>query len=185
MTTCDILLSRIYSALNNSSSFSHSAFFPLSLLHFSFPFSSHCSQLLASPLFHPLYPPHGLGLLPPFLLLTRKSRVSECSVREIEGERREGTASEGSQRQLSKSCETGLDVYLLAQSAFISTRVTRAVCYLPCRGTYGREYEKSVRKLAPFISCFARPISSSRALRQKSRKSEQGAKLVNARGAEN
>jgi len=57
--------------------------------------------------------------------------------------RGEGTASEGSQRQLSKSCETGLDVYLLAQSAFISARVTRAVCYLPRRDTYGGGSTKS------------------------------------------
>nr|KAF7423394.1 hypothetical protein H0235_008677 [Vespula pensylvanica] len=44
----------------------------------------------------------------------------------------EGTASEGSQRQLSKSCETGLDIYL-AQSAFTTSRVRRAVTLLVLR----------------------------------------------------
>lgn len=83
MTTCDILLSRTYSPLNNSSSFSHSAFFPLSLPTFLFSFFLTLLAASRISLFHPafpfsLYPPHGLGLLPPFLLLTRKSRVSEC-----------------------------------------------------------------------------------------------------------
>ncbi|KAL2722563.1 hypothetical protein V1478_009426 [Vespula squamosa] len=48
----------------------------------------------------------------------------------------EGTASEGSQRQLSKSCETGLDIYL-AQSAFTTSRVRRAVTPLRVKTTSG------------------------------------------------
>lgn len=150
MTTCDILLAHLC-PLNNSfspslsrssrsppfpfllllySSFSRSVFpspflpFPLFLL----PSFSHSPPSLAALVLFlltcllssrrssfSLYLPLGLGLPPP--RPTRKSRG-------------EGTASEGSQRQLSKSCETGLDVYLLAQSAFISARVTRAVRYL-------------------------------------------------------
>lgn len=175
MTTCDILLSRIYSA--------RVIIRPLSLTLHSFLCLSYISlfllphiarSFLRLPYFIRSILRNGLGLLPPFLLLTRKSRVSESSVRDIEGERREGTASEGSQRQLSKSCETGLDVYLLAQSAFISTRITRAVCYLPCRGTYGRECEKSVRKLSSPVHLVFRAshLVSSRAPAGRSRKIE-------------
>ncbi|KAF7396390.1 hypothetical protein HZH66_007252 [Vespula vulgaris] len=53
----------------------------------------------------------------------------------------EGTASEGSQRQLSKSCETGLDIYL-AQSAFTTSRVRRAVTLLVLRNMGEEEKEE-------------------------------------------
>lgn len=154
MTTCDILLAHLC-PLNNSSSpslsrssHSHSpppplpppsalllfllvlfSRLPFSLSLFSFfprspvspppltvlALSSYLPPLISSVVFLALPSARPRGLPPP--RPTRKSRG-------------EGTASEGSQRQLSKSCETGLDVYLLAQSAFISARVTRAVRYL-------------------------------------------------------
>ena len=147
MTTCDILLAHLC-PLNNSLVLSLTPHSSLSLslslflpLFFFLCLSLNLSLILVSP--------HVFFLVLP----STSSPSSASSDKEIA--RGEGTASEGSQRQLSKSCETGLDVYLLAQSAFISARVTRAVCYLPHRDTYGREYEKSACELDPLVSCFA------------------------------
>lgn len=170
MTTCDILLAHLC-PLNNSSSLS--PHIPLSFLLSSSPSFS----LFLSPSFSPcpcftprflshftLRSVHGLGSL------LRSSRQGN--------RKRRGNGI----RRISASIKQELRdrprrIYLLAQSAFISARVTRAVCYLPHRDTYGREYEKSVRELDPLVSCFA-PANQ-----QESRKSERAnARLVNARG---
>lgn len=155
MTTCDILLAHLC-PLNNSSSLSPHIplFLPFFLPSFFLSLSLSESVFLSLSL---CFTPRSFSLYPPLGAASAPSSAPP----DKEIARGEGTASEGSQRQLSKSCETGLDVYLLAQSAFISARVTRAVCYLPHRDTYGREYEKSVRELDPLVSCFA-PANSPR-----------------------
>lgn len=160
MTTCDILLAHLC-PLNNSSFLS--PHIPLCLSLSPFP-----------PPFFPLFPSLSLSesilfslshVLPRVLLLA--SPCARRGLRSLPRSSRGNRERRGNGiRRISASIKQELrdrlrHIYLLAQSAFISARVTRAVCYLPHRDTYGREYEKSARELDPLASRFA-PANSPR-----------------------
>lgn len=109
MTTCDILLAHLC-PLNNSSFLS--PHIPLSLPFFSL-------FLLLSPSFSPCpcFTPRSLSRL---TLYSASAPFLAPADEEIA--RGEGTASEGSRRQLSKSCETGLDIYTYSHNLHLSRR---------------------------------------------------------------
>lgn len=145
MTTCDILLAHLC-PLNNSSFLS--PHIPLCLSLSPFPpalfFSSSLSLSLPESVFFSLslvFHPAFTFSLYPALGAASQLPSSQRGNRERRG---------NGIRRISASIKQELrdrlrHIYLLAQSAFISTRVTRAVCYLPRRDTYGR----GVRKVSP------------------------------------
>lgn len=114
MTTCDILLAHLC-PLNNSFSLSPHA-------RLSYPLDSSRPPFLLSPSFRPflLVPVFIPCFLSRFTLRSASAPSFASPDKEIA--RGEGTASEGSQRQLSKSCETGLDVYTYSHNLHLSRR---------------------------------------------------------------
>lgn len=115
MTTCDILLAHLC-PLNNSSSLSPHIPFSFSLPSFFLSPSPFLSFRVHLFLLVPVSP-HVFFLTLPFARHGLGSLL-----RQGNRERGEGTASKGSQRQLSKSCETGLDVYTYSHNLHLSRR---------------------------------------------------------------